>query len=160
VTSKAEPGLFDQFAHDSSARRSPCKRAQVSYEDNYASVDELDLTDLEDVATPPRSSVKKKALTRTLVKRTRKTADPVQVKEEVSVTEGGKSRGKMKVQRKPKKIPSKLEIPHPAPDNWEEAYGMIKEMRKREVAPVDTMGCQLAGKDEANPKVLNLLLQR
>jgi endonuclease-3 len=123
----------------------------VSYQDTEHSADESDLTDLEDLASPPPSLAKTVA-TRTLVKQTRKVLGHSTVKSEVTVTQGGKTKPKRAV--KQKKVPSRLEIPHPPPDRWQDVYGMIKDMRKKEIAPVDTMGCQLAGKDEIDPKVL------
>ncbi|KAI0373147.1 DNA glycosylase [Pilatotrama ljubarskyi] len=54
--------------------------------------------------------------------------------------------------RKPKPIPTALEIPHPAPPRWREAYDAIKRMRARVVAPVDTMGCDQAQLKETDPK--------
>lgn len=56
----------------------------------------------------------------------------------------------------PKKpIPKVLSKPHPAPEHWEETYATIKAMRSRFVAPVDTMGCQMAQVAETDPKVRN-----
>jgi len=46
-----------------------------------------------------------------------------------------------------------LGAPHPAPARWREAYDMITNMRLREIADVDTMGCQLAQEGEADPVV-------
>ena len=42
--------------------------------------------------------------------------------------------------KKQKPIQQFLEKPHPAPEHWEEQYGVIKSMRARLEAPVDTMG--------------------
>ena len=47
-----------------------------------------------------------------------------------------------------------LAEPHTPPVKWKEAYDAIKEMRKRTVAPVDTMGCDQAQMREIDPKVL------
>ena len=55
--------------------------------------------------------------------------------------------------RKPKRIPTALETPHPAPPRWAEAYDTIKRMRAHIVAPVDTMGCDQAQNKETDPKV-------
>lgn len=52
-----------------------------------------------------------------------------------------------------KAIPQALDVPHPAPANWAEAYAAIKDMRARVVAPVDTMGCDQAQLRERDPKV-------
>jgi endonuclease III len=84
------------------------------------------------------------------VTRTRKATGTSTVKDEITVTEGGKQRAKPK--RVVKKVSAGQAVPHPAPDNWEEVYDMIKAMRNREIAPVDTMGCQIAGKVEKEPK--------
>jgi hypothetical protein len=55
--------------------------------------------------------------------------------------------------RKAKPIPQSLEKPHPAPARWRETYDTIKDMRRRIVAPVDTMGCDQAQRKETDPKV-------
>jgi len=55
--------------------------------------------------------------------------------------------------KKPKKIPQSLDVPHPSPERWKEAYDSIKEMRSRITAPVDTMGCDQAQWKEQDPKV-------
>ncbi|KIM61114.1 hypothetical protein SCLCIDRAFT_122907 [Scleroderma citrinum Foug A] len=54
--------------------------------------------------------------------------------------------------KKPKKIPQSLDVPHPSPERWKEAYDSIKEMRSRITAPVDTMGCDQAQWKEQDPK--------
>jgi endonuclease-3 len=59
-----------------------------------------------------------------------------------------------KAPKKPKSIPQSLEKPHPAPEHWREQYGVIKSMRARLKAPVDTMGCDQAQNGETDPKVL------
>ena len=40
-----------------------------------------------------------------------------------------------------------------APENWEEMYEKLREMRKEVKAPVDTMGCERLGDKAATPKV-------
>lgn len=45
----------------------------------------------------------------------------------------------------------KVEV-HP-PDNWEEIYSAVTEMRKRVLAPVDTMGCETLAEEQASPRV-------
>ncbi|KZT74038.1 DNA glycosylase [Daedalea quercina L-15889] len=54
--------------------------------------------------------------------------------------------------KKQKPIVHALEIPHPAPARWSEAYNAIKDMRSRIVAPVDTMGCNRAQLEETIPQ--------
>ena len=65
------------------------------------------------------------------------------VKTEVETT-GAKTKKVGKVKRQPAKElvndAGEVEI-HP-PANWEEVYEAVKEMRKRVLAPVDTMGCE------------------
>ena len=58
--------------------------------------------------------------------------------------------------RKPKAIPQSLAVPHPAPPRWQETYDIIREMRSRITAPVDTMGCDQAQWKESDPKVRGL----
>ena len=55
--------------------------------------------------------------------------------------------------KKHKPIPQSLDKPHPAPEHWEEQYGVINSMRARLKAPVDTMGCDQAQNGETDPKV-------
>ncbi|EJD06230.1 DNA glycosylase [Fomitiporia mediterranea MF3/22] len=45
-----------------------------------------------------------------------------------------------------------LDKPHPTPPRWKETYDAIKEMRKKYIAPVDTMGCEQAQLSEIDPK--------
>lgn len=40
-----------------------------------------------------------------------------------------------------------------APDNWEEIYDGVQEMRKEKSAPVDTMGCEALAEDHLSPQV-------
>ncbi|KAG8896634.1 hypothetical protein FRB99_008791, partial [Tulasnella sp. 403] len=54
--------------------------------------------------------------------------------------------------RKPKPVQMELDVPHAAPAHWEETYGLIKEMRERIEAPVDTMGCACAMKGEEDER--------
>jgi endonuclease-3 len=61
------------------------------------------------------------------------------------------------VQASPKKfkaIPQSLATPHPPPSTWKEIYDTIRDMRSRFVAPVDTMGCDMAQFKETDPKVI------
>ena len=60
-----------------------------------------------------------------------------------------------KVRRRPaKKIVNESGIVevHP-PDNWEQIYIAVTEIRKRVLAPVDTMGCETLAEEEASPRV-------
>ncbi|MCJ1304416.1 DNA N-glycosylase and apurinic/apyrimidinic (AP) lyase [Hypocenomyce scalaris] len=44
---------------------------------------------------------------------------------------------------------------HP-PDNWEEIYAAVTEMRKKVLAPVDTMGCETLAEEQASPRVCSV----
>ncbi|KAK7438436.1 alpha,alpha-trehalase nth1 [Stygiomarasmius scandens] len=68
----------------------------------------------------------------------------------------GKAPAKAKSPKKPKPIPTALETPHPAPDNWKVVYDKIKEMRSKVTAPVDTMGCDQAQRGETDPRCRRL----
>ena len=46
---------------------------------------------------------------------------------------------------------------HP-PANWEEIYDTVKDMRKKILAPVDTMGCETLAEEHLNPRVTKPLL--
>lgn len=52
--------------------------------------------------------------------------------------------------RKPTPRKMALDIPHPAPKNWEKQYAIIEEQRKSIVAPVDLMGCEQGGIDQVS----------
>lgn len=67
-------------------------------------------------------------------------------------SEEGKIR---KVRRQPvKKLYNEAgEVEIHAPANWEEIYDSVKEMRKRSLAPVDTMGCETLAEEHVSPRV-------
>jgi endonuclease-3 len=60
--------------------------------------------------------------------------------------------GKPPLKRSPSKKAS-LVVPHPPPKNWEKQYEIIREQRKRIVAPVDLMGCEQGGRNPEEPVV-------
>ncbi|KAF5344263.1 hypothetical protein D9758_012313 [Tetrapyrgos nigripes] len=111
--------------------------------DTFAGEETVDedeaLSELSDVPDLPKAGPSK--LTPKTSSKSRKTP---------SKAEGSPS--KQKSPKKSKPIPSSLETPHPAPDNWKTVYDKIKEMRSKVVAPVDTMGCDQAHLQEADPK--------
>jgi len=57
------------------------------------------------------------------------------------------------VKKKPRKPPIKVEYSSTPPHNWEMVYSNIQKMRESRTAPVDTMGCERAHDDEAEPAV-------
>ena len=62
-------------------------------------------------------------------------------------------RGLSRSPKKSKPLRLVLDTPHPEPENWRIVYDEIREMRKRHVAPVETMGCASAQLQEKDPKV-------
>ncbi|KAL5528872.1 hypothetical protein ACEPAG_4846 [Sanghuangporus baumii] len=58
--------------------------------------------------------------------------------------------------KKNKPLRMVLDKPHPAPPRWKEAYDAIKEIRKKYIAPVDTMGCDKAQHNEMDPRAQRL----
>ena len=61
--------------------------------------------------------------------------------------------------RKTKLYKEALQTPHPAPDDWKEVYDLIHEMRSTMIAPVDTMGCEMAHFEGDDPKVRGIRLR-
>ncbi|KAL0062482.1 alpha,alpha-trehalase nth1 [Marasmius tenuissimus] len=57
-----------------------------------------------------------------------------------------------KTPRKQKPIRQSLDKPHPAPENWQEVFEKIREMRRHIVAPLDTMGGGHDNSGEQNPQ--------
>ncbi|KAG8942911.1 DNA N-glycosylase and apurinic/apyrimidinic (AP) lyase [Tulasnella sp. 424] len=64
----------------------------------------------------------------------------------------GVKKGSTPTARKPKPIQKELDVPHAAPPHWRETYDLIVDMRKNISAPVDTMGCASAMKNEENER--------
>lgn len=130
----------------------------VKEEENYGTKQEpispqrkrvkLEIPDLEDLAYAPPTT-RTPRMTRTA--RSVKVEEALDEKESELNKSPAKPRGKTK--GKAKAIPQALAKPHPAPENWEETYNTIKEMRTKFVAPVDTMGCDSAQTKETDPKV-------
>ena len=62
--------------------------------------------------------------------------------------------------KKGKKDPAKRIIDHDSgdvtihpPSQWEETYALVQEMRKKILAPVDTMGCESLAEETRSPRV-------
>ncbi|KIY66175.1 DNA glycosylase [Cylindrobasidium torrendii FP15055 ss-10] len=90
-------------------------------------------------AKPPTSMQSKLPLT------TQKAAKDKKLKAKSPVHDAAKP-------KKRKIIVRELAIPHPSPPKWEEVYALIQQHRADGGAPVDTMGCDLAGVGEDDPK--------
>ncbi|KAL8869822.1 MAG: hypothetical protein Q9174_003979 [Haloplaca sp. 1 TL-2023] len=59
-------------------------------------------------------------------------------------------KGRKQPAKKVKNEAGEVDI-HP-PNNWEEIYCAVEEMRKRVLAPVDTMGCESLAEDTRSPR--------
>ncbi|EIN07891.1 DNA glycosylase [Punctularia strigosozonata HHB-11173 SS5] len=101
------------------------------------------MLDVEDAVSGP--SRKRRASN---VKRKRSSLDDVAV----SVADQDRKPTSTSPRKKAKPVPQSLEVPHPAPANWEETYNTIRQMRAKITAPVDTMGCERAQDEEKDAK--------
>ncbi|KAL8770638.1 MAG: hypothetical protein Q9209_003706 [Squamulea sp. 1 TL-2023] len=61
--------------------------------------------------------------------------------------------------KKGRKQPAKKVVDHESgevtihpPANWQEIYGLVQEMRRKVLAPVDTMGCESLAEDTRSPR--------
>lgn len=86
----------------------------------------------------------------TVTRRSPRKAPKLDLDREDASTEGTK--------RKPGRRPAKhIKGPNgahsvEAPENWERIYAITAEMRKRVLAPVDTMGCETLAEDHRSPR--------
>jgi len=156
-TSKGNVGRFSDESDDEVATTTRIRK-RVKLETG------TDLADLEDLAYSPHRSLRKAR--RTMVHE-KADEDEVEYESNISLkrkkrsTTASPSKSKhsdanaspSKAKAKAKPVPQELETPHPAPPNWREVYDMIKAMRSRFVAPVDTMGCAQAQTGEIDPRV-------
>jgi hypothetical protein len=118
-------------------RRSPRKAsAHVTYYEDTKDA----LGDIEDTVPAPRITTRSARSTK---------APTSRVKAEPPSSRPTKSPS-------PHKHSKPLATPHPAPANWEKTLSLIREMRAKETAAVDTMGCHMAGQGEEDPKVSRL----
>ena len=64
-----------------------------------------------------------------------------------------------KAKRQPaKQITNELgEVEVHPPANWEEIYDAVREMRKKVLAPVDTMGCETLAEQHLTPRVCAIM---
>lgn len=119
---------------------------------SLSSLASLDIEDLANLVSPLKK--RKRGVTRTenvlASPITRFSTRKSDIKDEDEKTIKTK-----KVRRQPAKPAinraGEVEI-HP-PAKWEEIYDTVKEMRKRTLAPVDTMGCETLAEDRRSPRV-------
>lgn len=117
-------GAIAAFAYTGRSTRSVSKRLKAEDSDVKMEIDELPPVLSSPVKKEPKSPMVKRSLTATAT-----------------------------ALRKPKPIQMDLAVPHAEPKNWKQVYGLIEEMRRELVAPVDTMGCASAMLEETDPKV-------
>ncbi|KAF6764844.1 DNA-lyase [Ephemerocybe angulata] len=139
-------------------RRSPRKRAKIEYDESA-----IEDSHLEVARVSPLIALKNK-IAQGKGKDSSKGQGQRRRPEEKIANTSRRAKGKAKVSstpvkakakakpKTPKAIPSTLANPHPAPEHWEEVYDLIKDMRSRIVAPVDTMGCDQAQYKESEPR--------
>ncbi|KAH6918958.1 DNA-lyase [Coprinopsis sp. MPI-PUGE-AT-0042] len=148
-------------------------RKRVKLE-HAAKLEEDTLPDMEDLMTPRRSARRAKLPTTSYAELSSPLSS-VPSSPEPSSSRKVKGKGKAKAKatpfksehlselapqtaspspskKKQKPIPQSLATPHPAPAHWKEVYDTITKMRKDIVAPVDSMGCAMAGVSEESPK--------
>ena len=80
---------------------------------------------------------------------------------EVEELELEESKGKKPARRQKRNTVGRTLGPLPPPPHWEEMYGLVREMRSRTLAPVDTMGCErlaLRASGQITPAVQSTLL--
>ncbi|KAL0062483.1 alpha,alpha-trehalase nth1 [Marasmius tenuissimus] len=129
--------LFELDTSTETETERPTKRVKLEehYDSEFVQGSSQDLTPLAE-ETPKKR------------KKARKTTSVVAESKETILASPSPS----KTPRKQKPIRQSLEKPHPAPENWQEVYEKIREMRRHIVAPVDTMGCDQAQSVEQNPQ--------
>jgi endonuclease III len=146
-------------------------RKRVKLEHN-TKLEQDNLPDMEDLMTPRRSARRAKLPTTSYAELSSPLSS-VPSSPEPSTSRKVKGKGKAKAtpfksehlselapqtaspspsKKKQKPIPQSLATPHPAPAHWKEVYDTITLMRKDIVAPVDSMGCAMAGLSEESPK--------
>ena len=128
-----------------------------SDDSSLSSVDSVASFDIEDIATPIKSRKRKRGLD---TPSTTVTSAFLSISTRTSPRKAGLKveDGDHKV-KKGRKQPAKkvfngngeVEI-HP-PANWEEIYEAVREMRKKVLAPVDTMGCETLAEEHLSEQV-------
>ena len=136
--SSAHPSVTLLEITDASPPRHAKRTRSQSDADGLADIEAI----IEDASAPEPTASRSKRGAATARSGT-ETGRPVAVK----------SRSSEKSPRKIKPIAQSLKVPHPAPPKWRETYSIIKDMRSRIVAPVDSMGCEQAQHLENDPKV-------
>lgn len=139
---------------------------EAKREDN--SDDESDLTsaslgetgDIEDTIAPSFSSRKRKrgadTPATTVTSISSSTTERLSPRKgEIKSEDSGNGKIK-KVRRQPAKKVINGEVKIHPPDNWAEIYSAVTEMRKRVLAPVDTMGCETLAEEQASPRVCSV----
>lgn len=137
-----------------STRTSIARFAHNPAKDEVEEGDGAKITDIEDIV-PSRK--RKREAVRTPIKQSPgKTTIAVkeEVEDHVTFSPVKKERKTRKPARQVKNEEGEVEI-HP-PNDWEEVYAAVKEMRisgPASKAAVDTMGCERLGQDDVTPKI-------
>ena len=124
--------------------------------------DSLDLEDYPSALAAPKRKRKRRAetpaatVTSVIVGTTNTRTSPHEAGVQVEEDEHKDWRARTKrVKRQParRKVNEAGEVEIHAPANWEEIYDAVRVMRKRVLAPVDTMGCERLAKDTMSERV-------
>ncbi|KAL8995842.1 MAG: hypothetical protein Q9169_004494 [Polycauliona sp. 2 TL-2023] len=82
----------------------------------------------------------------------------IKLENQTSPRKAGISASSAKI-KKGRKQPAKQTVDHDSgevtihpPANWEEIYNLVQEMRKKVLAPVDTMGCESLAEETRSPR--------
>ncbi|KAI9570752.1 DNA glycosylase [Boletus coccyginus] len=139
--------LYEAGLPDSEGLAGPStpRRSHRIKQDPDAEVPELDVqSDTEQPRTVSKKKTEEPSLRRKSVRTDADVPD--------SDGPSPKKRARLTSKPKPRAVLQSLDVPHPAPARWADAYAAIKAMRSRVVAPVDTMGCDQAQLRERDPK--------
>ena len=130
---------------------STVKQEECSDDDSsLSSLSTSATVDIEDLPTLNPPSQKRKRGIETSIS-TRPTAGSSPCKTEIQAEDGKVRKSSSKRSQKASNNAGEVEIHSPA--NWEEIYDSVKEMRKKVLAPVDTMGCETLAEENITPRV-------
>lgn len=142
-------------AIDATSQETTAFRPESATEDesSLSSISSTAILDIEDLASPGFPTQKRRRESSTSV--TSNVNTRASSRKFNHYTKNEPATKPTKAKRQPAKgilnDAGEVEI-HP-PANWENIYESVKEMRKRVLAPVDTMGCETLAEEQISPRV-------
>ena len=132
---------LSQFSHSAS---------KIKNEDEEAGID------IEDIASPPRKR-QRITTTSTVIKRSPRNITKIktELKETVAFSPSPKKESRVRKPARQVKNEETGEVEIHPPNDWEEVYNVVKEMRTNGVArdaAVDTMGCERLAQSQVPPR--------